>query len=61
VGTSSPKVLDRLTWGAAVEVRAALQAGLQSLVVDRPGNAPLTEEDRKELTIITSFDEIETD
>jgi len=43
------------------EVRAALKAGLQSLVVDRPGNAPLTEEDRKELTVITSFDAIETD
>jgi len=40
------------------EVQAALAAGLKSLVVDRPGNAPLTEEDRKEFTVITSFDEI---
>jgi len=43
------------------EVRAALKAGLQSLVVDRPGNAPLTKEDRKELSIITSFDQLETE
>jgi enolase-phosphatase E1 len=44
---------------SAVEVRAAKTAGMESLVVDRPGNAPLTEEDKNEFTIVTSFDEID--
>ncbi|KAF2397207.1 2,3-diketo-5-methylthio-1-phosphopentane phosphatase [Trichodelitschia bisporula] len=41
------------------EIRAALEAGMQALVVDRPGNAPLTEADRQELSIINSLDEVE--
>jgi len=40
------------------EVRAAIEAGMSSFVVDRPGNAPLTEEDRKELVVVTSLEEI---
>jgi enolase-phosphatase E1 len=48
----------RRTANLSLEVRAALAAGLKSLVVDRPGNPPLTEADRKEFTIITSFVEI---
>jgi len=40
------------------EVEAAKAAGMQSLVVVREGNAPLSEEDRKHAAI-ESFDEIE--
>jgi len=43
------------------EVRAAQIAGMESLVVDRPGNAKLSEEDKNELTVITSLDEIDLD
>ncbi|KAK6371484.1 enolase-phosphatase E1 [Exophiala oligosperma] len=38
------------------EVRAALEASMKAVVVDRPGNAPLSEEDRKGLDIIESFE-----
>lgn len=37
------------------EVVAAKQAGMQSLIVDRPGNAPLSTQDREENTVITSL------
>jgi enolase-phosphatase E1 len=40
------------------EVEAAKEAGMQSFVVDRPGNAPLSEEDRRRHRVITSFDEL---
>jgi len=43
------------------EVRAALAAGMKSLVVDRPGNTPLEEDDKRELYIITNFKDIEID
>jgi len=43
------------------EIRAAKIAGMESLIVDRPGNAPLTEEDKNAFTVITSFDEIDLD
>jgi enolase-phosphatase E1 len=45
--------------GACVEVRAAIKAGMKSIVVDRPGNAPLSEEDRTELRVVESLSEIE--
>jgi enolase-phosphatase E1 len=41
------------------EVRAAIEAGMASFVVDRPGNAELTEEDRKDLVVITSLRQVE--
>lgn len=41
------------------EVRAAKQAGMQSLVVIREGNAALTVEEKKGNTIVESFAEIE--
>ena len=37
------------------EVDAAIQAGMNSLVVDRPGNAPLSEADKKSFSIIETF------
>lgn len=37
------------------EVDAAIQAGMNSLVVDRPGNAPLSEADKKSFRIIETF------
>jgi enolase-phosphatase E1 len=40
------------------EVEAAKEAGMQSLVVVRSGNAPLTEEEKKKHELIASFDEI---
>ncbi|KAH3688700.1 hypothetical protein WICPIJ_000300 [Wickerhamomyces pijperi] len=40
------------------EVSAALEAGLNSLIVVREGNAPLSEEDLKVSKTITSFDQI---
>ena len=41
------------------EVDAAIQAGMNSLVVDRPGNAPLNETDKKSFSIIETFKELE--
>lgn len=32
---------------------------MKAIVVDRPGNAPLSVEDRKQLKIVSSLDEIE--
>ena len=40
------------------EVDAAVEAGMQSLLVDRPGNAPVTEDDRIRLSIVESLDDI---
>ncbi|KAK8212583.1 HAD-like domain-containing protein, partial [Phyllosticta capitalensis] len=40
------------------EVRAALEAGMKSFVIDRPGNEPLSEDDRKTLTVYTTFKDI---
>ncbi|KAK3494547.1 enolase-phosphatase E1 [Neurospora hispaniola] len=40
------------------EVEAAKQAGMQSYIVDRPGNAELPEEARKQHRVIKSFEEI---
>lgn len=40
------------------EVRAALQAGMKSIVVDREGNAPLSEEERREFEVVTSFEQL---
>jgi enolase-phosphatase E1 len=41
------------------EVRAARDAGLKALVVDRPGNAPLLEDDRAKFRVINTLEEIE--
>lgn len=41
------------------EVAAALDAGLRAVVVDRPGNAALTEDAPDHFSIITSFDAIQ--
>jgi len=43
------------------EIRAAHAARMKAFVVDRPGNASLTQEDRAELTVITDFKEIKFD
>ncbi|KAK7533599.1 HAD-like domain-containing protein, partial [Phyllosticta citricarpa] len=40
------------------EVKAALEAGMKSFVIDRPGNEPLSEDDRKTLTVYTTFKDI---
>lgn len=40
------------------EIRAAKQAGMYAIVVDRPGNAPLSEEDRTELQVVESLDQV---
>ncbi|KAJ9606209.1 enolase-phosphatase E1 [Cladophialophora chaetospira] len=41
------------------EVRAAIEAKLQAVVVDRPGNAPLSDLDRSELGIVKNFEQLE--
>jgi enolase-phosphatase E1 len=41
-----------------LEVEAAKKAGMQSFVVERPGNAPLSEGARREHRVIKSFDEL---
>ena len=41
------------------EVRAAIEAGMQAVVVDRPGNAPLSEDDQEEFEIVESFEQLE--
>ncbi|KAK4152829.1 HAD-like domain-containing protein [Chaetomidium leptoderma] len=40
------------------EVVAAKEAGMQSVVVERPGNAALSEEDRRVHRVVTSFYEL---
>lgn len=40
------------------EVDAAIEAGMKSIVVDRPGNAPVSAEDRKRLEVVESLDSI---
>lgn len=41
------------------EVRAAREAGMRALLVDRPGNAPVSEVDRRELDSVQSLREVE--
>ena len=41
-----------------IEALAATEAGLQTVISVRPGNAPLTDEDRRTYKIITSFHEL---
>lgn len=40
------------------EAKAAKEAGLNVVVLDRPGNAELSEDDRKEFTVVKSFADI---
>jgi enolase-phosphatase E1 len=40
------------------EVEAAKEAGMQSVIVERPGNAQLSDEDRRKHRVIRSFDEL---
>ncbi len=42
-----------------MEVEAAKQAGMQSYIVQRPGNADLPDKARKEHQVIESFDELD--
>ncbi|KIW26375.1 2,3-diketo-5-methylthio-1-phosphopentane phosphatase [Cladophialophora immunda] len=41
------------------EVRAAIHAGMKAAVVDRPGNAPLSDTERDEFEVLESFEQIE--
>ena len=41
------------------EVKAAREAGMRALLVDRPGNAPVSQEDRRELGAVESLQEVE--
>jgi enolase-phosphatase E1 len=41
------------------EVDAAIAAGMRSIVVDRPGNAPLADADRQRLKVVESFNDLE--
>ncbi|EXJ53755.1 2,3-diketo-5-methylthio-1-phosphopentane phosphatase [Cladophialophora psammophila CBS 110553] len=41
------------------EVRAATKAGMKAALVDRPGNAPLSDAERDEFEVVGSFEQIE--
>ncbi|RWS04270.1 enolase-phosphatase E1-like protein [Dinothrombium tinctorium] len=41
------------------EARAAVQAGCRALLIIRPGNKPLSEDEKLEFAVIHSFDEID--
>ena len=41
------------------EVDAAVLAGMQYLLVDRPGNAPLSDADRSRLAVVESLEEVD--
>ncbi|GAB7340716.1 hypothetical protein MBLNU457_7101t2 [Dothideomycetes sp. NU457] len=41
------------------EVRAAREAGMRALLVERPGNAPVSQEERRELGAVESLAEVE--
>ena len=43
------------------ECDAAIAAGMRSLIVDRPGNAPLLEWDGDKLSVVTSFQDVHVD
>ena len=40
------------------EVEAAIAAGMKSFVVDRPGNAVVSEEDKKRFIMVDTFEKI---
>lgn len=40
------------------EAKAAKEAGLNVVLLDRPGNAELSEDDRKEFTVVSSFSDL---
>lgn len=41
------------------EVEAALDAGMDAILIDRPGNAPVSREDKIQYGAVDSFEEIE--
>ncbi|KAF7189058.1 Enolase-phosphatase E1 [Pseudocercospora fuligena] len=65
--TSYSKIAEALKWKPeevlflsdnVKEVDAAIQAGMKSIVVDRPGNAPLADADKERLEVVTSLADI---
>lgn len=40
------------------EVEAAIEAGMASTIVDRPGNAPLSDEDKARFQVVQSLGEV---
>lgn len=40
------------------EVDAAIAAGMKFMLVDRPGNAPVSDEDRARLEVVQTLDEV---
>jgi len=43
------------------EVQAALAAGMQAVVVDRPGNALLSDDDRATFKVVETFIQVQLD
>lgn len=41
-----------------LEVKAAIESGISSFIVEKPGNYPLTEEDRQHYKVISNFREL---
>lgn len=56
LGTEAGKVL--FLTDNVNEVVAAKKAGLQVVLVDRPGNAAVSDEDRERVALVTSLEEV---
>ena len=56
LGRSAEKVL--FLSDIVGEVRAAREAGMRGIVVCRPGNAELSEEEREGFDVVTSFKQV---
>ena len=46
---------------AFLEAKAARQANMQVIILDRSGNSQLTDEERNEFEVLTSFENIDLD
>ncbi|KAF2767311.1 2,3-diketo-5-methylthio-1-phosphopentane phosphatase [Teratosphaeria nubilosa] len=64
---SYKKIVETLKWPPSQtlflsdnvkEIDAATEAGLKAVLVDRPGNAPVSNEDRRRMQVVESLDEI---
>ncbi|EMC96133.1 hypothetical protein BAUCODRAFT_464586 [Baudoinia panamericana UAMH 10762] len=62
------KIVETMHWSAGKtlfltdnvkEYDAAISAGLQAVLLDRPGNAPVAEADRKRMRVVGSLDDID--
>lgn len=57
LGISKHGLIADMPW-SPTEIQAALDAGMKAAVVDRKGNAPLSDEDRQRYNVVGSLEEI---